>query len=142
MSLGGVISSAIGMLNKLKTLKLGANNLTGNLPNFSTLTSLEHLYVAHSNENPNFAHSTNRDVSGNRYLSGPAPSFVSSLANLTHLYLHDTDFSGALNDISSSVKYLSLGWPSMPSPELSLPSLIQLSVTLTRFITSSDHLHY
>lgn len=76
--LSGEIPAALGQLSRLNLLWIHENNLTGAIPDaFAALTELE---VIRAYENR---------------LSGEIPSFLGGFP-LTHLLLHDNDFSGRL----------------------------------------------
>ncbi len=76
--LSGEIPAALGQLSRLNLLWIHENNLTGAIPDaFAALTELE---VVRAYENR---------------LSGEIPSFLGGFP-LTHLLLHDNDFSGRL----------------------------------------------
>ena len=87
----GSIPAALGDLDGLTRLELGNSQLTGSIPDLSTLTNLEELYL----------HSSN--------FTGTFPTWLNALTNLTHLHIFGTaqkdplgvGLSGTIPDLSA-----------------------------------------
>ncbi len=78
-NLSGSLPSALGNLTALQTLDLASGELTGGIPNWSSLVNLRAL-----------------DLSGN-LLTGTIPSFLGNLTTLTvEIDLHNNQLSGGL----------------------------------------------
>jgi hypothetical protein len=91
-NLSGSVPVDIGRLNALINLTLDNNQLSGPLPNFSSLTMLERLHVQ------------------NNSLRGSVPDWLSELKNLKELFIENNNFSGViptqlLNNPSLKINY-------------------------------------
>lgn len=78
MNLTGSIPQSIGRLTALVNVSLDNNQLTGPLPNFSSLTMLERLHLRNNN------------------LSGGLPEWLSELKNLKELFIENNNFTGVI----------------------------------------------
>jgi Leucine-rich repeat (LRR) protein len=92
-------------LPNLKSLDFKYNELSGNIPNFSSLPKLQalNLYVNQLNGSiPNFSHLPNLQdlILGYNQLSGSIPNF-SNLPNLQYIYLSSNKLSGSIPDFSN-----------------------------------------
>lgn len=101
----------LGSLSKLEYLNLGFNDFAGNFPAWiAALTSLEVLDLS-------------SDPSGSAKLSGPLPSTISNLVNLTYLALNYNELS-----IAGSIPDTFSGLDNLQSLELQGCGLIPASV--------------
>ena len=81
-NLDGTIPAALGKLSSLVVLNLHSNMLSGAIPDLSSLTSLEELYMA------------------NNELSGGIPESLGSMASVRQLWLWGNQLSGTIPDLS------------------------------------------
>lgn len=92
-------------MDNLLTLQLCCNHFTGEIPNFSSLprlNSLELDYNQLTGDVPNFRNLTELEnlYLSNNQLSGGVPSFK-NLINLKRIYLHQNKLSGHLADLKT-----------------------------------------
>ena len=87
-SLSGTFPPEILGLTKLRVLDLGENGITGELPTFGELPSLQYLGL-HSNK-----------------IGGSVPSSLANLINLTHLDLSENKFIGEIPHALGNLKTL------------------------------------
>ncbi|KAJ3328908.1 hypothetical protein HDU76_009047, partial [Blyttiomyces sp. JEL0837] len=98
--LSGSLSSSLTSLTALQTLIVSDNNLQGDIPDLSSLTSLEYLDLALNNFNsfPEWVLGmeglTVLSVSGNGF-TGPFPD-ISQLTNLDTAFLSRNEFTGSI----------------------------------------------
>ena len=81
-NLDGTIPAALGKLSSLVVLNLHSNMLSGAIPDLSSLTSLEELYLA------------------NNELSGGIPESLGNMASVRQLWLWGNQLSGTIPDLS------------------------------------------
>ncbi|MFK8161224.1 MAG: hypothetical protein AB8H12_02070 [Lewinella sp.] len=105
-NLEGALSLAIADLPELLHLNLNGNNLSGPLPDLSTLTNMDTLRLGANDFTGVFPASilgltemTWLALSGNQ-LAGPLPD-LNSLDKLRRIYLHENDFTGPLPGLSA-----------------------------------------
>lgn len=124
-------------LEMLRSLKLGNNSLSGQVPDFSKLPSLLKLNLSNNNligQIPDFGHLPNLeelDLSNNRLL-GVVPDF-SQLKKLEELDLNDNIFSGLIPDFQNLPELreldLSLNYLTGAIPDFSkIPKLERLNL--------------
>ncbi|KAJ0254723.1 Receptor-like kinase TMK4 [Hirschfeldia incana] len=109
-SLSGGLSPEISTLSELKSITLQRNKLTGKIPSFAKLASLQSIYIDgnlfDSVEPGAFAGLTSLQIlsmSDNPNLSPWSfPSELSDSTSLTTVYLDNTTISGSLPDIFES----------------------------------------
>ncbi len=77
-NLVGTLPSELRSLTSLTSLMLSENKLSGNIPNLSGLSQLEHLDL------------------GDNQLNGTLPGWLGNLTNLEQLYLDHNELSGAI----------------------------------------------
>ncbi len=128
-NLVGTLPSELRSLTSLTSLMLSENKLSGNIPNLSGLSQLEHLDLGDNQLNgtlpgwlgdlttlevlslggnqfngtiPNLGNLTNlRELHlDHNELSGAIPRWVSDLSNLEQLYLDDNQLRGTVPDLS------------------------------------------
>ncbi|CDY50112.1 BnaC01g43600D [Brassica napus] len=134
-SLSGGLAPEISSLSELKTITLQRNKLTGKIPSFAKLASLQEIYID-SNlfdgvEPGAFAGLTSLQIlsmSDNPNLSPWSfPSELAESTSLTTIYLDNTTISGALPDIFenfASLQNLRLSYNNITGP---LPSSLAKS---------------
>ena len=99
-NLVGTLPAALGNLDQMVNLQLWGNQLSGTIPDLSSLTNLQDLSFSNNHMSgsiPDLSGLTNLQklyLQGNQ-LSGTIPD-LSSLTSLTHLYLNYNQLSGAL----------------------------------------------
>ncbi|CDY18093.1 BnaA01g23540D [Brassica napus] len=136
-SLSGGLAPEISTLSELKTITLQRNKLTGKIPSFAKLASLQEIYID-SNlfdgvEPGAFAGLTSLQIlsmSDNPNLSPWSfPSELAESTSLTTIYLDNTTISGALPDIFenfASLQNLRLSYNNITGPLP--PSLAKSSI--------------
>jgi hypothetical protein len=110
----GIISSEIGLLNKLVNLTIAANKLTGVLPvEMANLTSLKLLNISNNVFNGTFPGEITLGMTEleildtyNNNFSGLLPTQLVNLKNLKHLCLGGNYFSGPIPETYSEVQSL------------------------------------
>lgn len=81
-NLNGTIPAALGRLSSLVVLNLHSNMLSGSIPDISSMTSLEELYLA------------------NNELSGSIPESLGAMTNVRELWLWGNQLEGPIPDLS------------------------------------------
>ncbi len=117
INLTGTIPAELGNLTNLATLRLNANQLTGSIPaELGNLTSLGNLSLGVNRltgsipaELGNLTNLTVLYLARNPLTSGPMPTWVYDLTNLTGLYMHDVGLTSISSDLAN-LNSLSLLW--------------------------------
>ncbi|CAH8314366.1 unnamed protein product [Eruca vesicaria subsp. sativa] len=136
-SLSGALSPEISSLSDLKTISLQRNKLSGNIPSFAKLTSLQEIYMDgnlfDSVEPGAFSGLTSLQIlsmSDNPNLSPWSfPSELADSTSLTTVYLDNTTISGVLPNIFdsfASLQKLRLSYNNVTGPLP--PSLAKSSI--------------
>ncbi|CAA0383470.1 unnamed protein product [Arabidopsis thaliana] len=113
-SLTGFIAPEISTLSELKSVSIQRNKLSGTIPSFAKLSSLQEIYMDENNfvgvETGAFAGLTSLQIlsvsDNNNITTWSFPSELVDSTSLTTIYLDNTNIAGVLPDIFDSLASL------------------------------------